>query len=83
MPDVNHHIRERLAGRDIDDLDVKDNIDALLCFLLSQIRADELARDGVRSLCYLRNEDTGFVASEEGRQWGLWAVVDVSEVVCL
>ena len=63
VPDLEECLGHRLAGIDVDDLDVERERHTLAVF--SDIFPDKLALNPVRTLCDLGSQDTGVVASEE------------------
>lgn len=65
IPEINHDIWDRFAGGYVNDLEVKNEINALLMINLPDIRADKLSRDIVWSFCHFRNQDTRLVACED------------------
>lgn len=64
VPELEVNLGNRLAGVDVDNLDVKVQRHSLL--ILGNVAADQLALDPVRALSNLGSEDAGVVASEEG-----------------
>lgn len=65
VPEVEVDVWNRLAGVDINDLDVDGHGHTLL--RLGNVLTDEFTRDVVGSLSDFRDEDTAAVAFEEGR----------------
>jgi hypothetical protein len=81
MPDVYQDILKGLAGLDVEDLNIENQLDTRLCASLSQIRANELAGDVIGALRDLWGKDAGLIAGKDGVEIGLCVVRDRREMI--
>lgn len=65
IPKIDVDIRDRLASRRVDDLDIEDQIDARLDGGFTHVGPDVFAGDVEGAFGYFGHEDAGIVAGED------------------